>query len=302
MGYFDIASDPLSQAAERAALCLFLRGDMQMAPHTLAITMTETELDRPQAQIPRLAPRWDWIAWVTRLGAEVIPAPSASLGHSVVLPLGWRHTAKDYQAKGVVALDPYAISDSQLMALLKERGILAQGNPTDPAKSIFRSETGELAIDAPHDVLVLDTPRTAGGYAPAGRTIAAATGGVSIAVLGSDASVWVSALDTNTISRSQHLLVTHLTDLQNTEIKYAESARQTLLNWGRLPHLVRAGQAKVRIQLLEARQFQVWALSTGGNRLGKMPAQVSDDALEFVADVAGGPGDGARMLYEIARK
>ena len=32
MGYFDLASDPLSQAAERASLCLFLRGDLQAAP------------------------------------------------------------------------------------------------------------------------------------------------------------------------------------------------------------------------------------------------------------------------------
>ena len=28
MGFFDIVNDPLSLAAERAALCLFLRGDL----------------------------------------------------------------------------------------------------------------------------------------------------------------------------------------------------------------------------------------------------------------------------------
>jgi len=44
---------------------------------------------------------------------------------------------------------------------------------------------------------VLDTPRTAGGYAPAGQTIETIKGGVRIAMLGSDATVWVSALDTN---------------------------------------------------------------------------------------------------------
>ena len=41
--------------------------------------------------------------------------------------------------------------------------------------------------------------------------------------------------------------MTHLTDLQNTETTYAEDARQTLLAWGKIPHLVRAGTAKVEI-------------------------------------------------------
>src|SRR5262249_1458022 len=37
--YFDMVSDPLSQAAERASLCLYLRGDMKTAPHSVAIGM-----------------------------------------------------------------------------------------------------------------------------------------------------------------------------------------------------------------------------------------------------------------------
>ena len=37
MGYFDMATDPLSQAAERASLCLFLRGDLQTAPHSVGL-------------------------------------------------------------------------------------------------------------------------------------------------------------------------------------------------------------------------------------------------------------------------
>ena len=36
-GYFDLASDPLNQCAERAILCLYLRGDMAPAPQKVAI-------------------------------------------------------------------------------------------------------------------------------------------------------------------------------------------------------------------------------------------------------------------------
>lgn len=49
------------------------------------------------------------------------------------------------------------------------------------------------------------------------------------------ATVFVSSLDGNPIRTSKSLLVTHLTDLQNTGARYAEGARQTLLEWGLCP-------------------------------------------------------------------
>ena len=56
LDYFNMVSDPLSQAAERASICLFLRGDMQPAPRSLTIAMTPQDLARPPARIPNLAP------------------------------------------------------------------------------------------------------------------------------------------------------------------------------------------------------------------------------------------------------
>jgi len=56
-GYFDLASDPLSQAAERASLCLFLRGDLKPAPHRVAVAMTEADLAQPPPRIPNLHPK-----------------------------------------------------------------------------------------------------------------------------------------------------------------------------------------------------------------------------------------------------
>ena len=47
LDYFNMVSDPLSQAAERASICLFLRGDMQPAPRSLAIAMTPKDLAQP---------------------------------------------------------------------------------------------------------------------------------------------------------------------------------------------------------------------------------------------------------------
>ncbi|HYK91979.1 MAG TPA: hypothetical protein VE398_24645 [Acidobacteriota bacterium] len=302
MDYFNMASDPLGQASERASLCLFLRGDMKPAPHRVVIAMTSADLHSPPLRIPTLAPRWHWMAWLTRVGTQVFTDPSAAAAFSAVLPLGWSTPPANYGGNRVAAdISPYQVEDTKLLEFLKARGIVLDPASADPGSKIFKSETGEITLDGPRDTMILDTPRTAGGYAPAGQTIRTADGGFVATISGSDATLWVSSLDNRVIQKSRRLLLTHLTDLQNTDIKYAEEARQTLLAWGKLPHLVRSGKAAVRISLSGAAKFQVWALSSSGRRTAQVKTSVKDKALEFAVDVSADPGGGARMLYEIAR-
>ena len=301
LDYFNMATDPLSQAAERASICLFLRGDMRAAPHSVSIAMTEDDFRHPPAQIPSLAPSWHWVAWLTRVGTLVVDDPARPLPQDLVLPLGWATPASDFAGgKAAPVGDPYQIAPEKLVELLRQRGILSANNPTDSGKNVFQCETGEITIDGPRDRLTLDTPRTAGGFAPAGDSIRTVHG-VQISVQDTDATVWVSSLDDQPIRESRRLLVTHLTDLQNTEIRYAERARQTLLDWGQLPHLVRAGKAEVRLQLRDPETYRVWALSTGGQRLAEIPGRATAGELTFTADVSSLGDRGAVLCYEIAR-
>jgi len=300
MGYFDLAGDPLSQAAERASLCLFLRGDLQSAPRRLALVMTEADLAHAADRIPGLHPRWHWTAWLTQVGTDVLQDPAEAATYTAFLPLGWKTVPDDYPAPGRAELQPYSADDDQIMQWLRAQGILQPANPTHPAQHIFRSETGEITIDGARDILVLDTPRTAGGYAPEGQTVEAPQAGMRVTMRGTDATLWVSALDDQPIATSRRLLVTHLTDLQNTAIRYAEPERRTLLDWGRLPHLVRAGTAEVRLRIDQPERYRVWALAPTGRRLAEVPATRGTDFFQFTAAVAADPESGARMLYEIA--
>ncbi|MBM4087905.1 MAG: hypothetical protein FJ276_00530 [Planctomycetes bacterium] len=302
LDYFNMVSDPLSQAGERASICLFLRGDMRPAPHSVAIAMTVDDLRQGAEHIPSLAPDWHWAAWVTRVGTVLTDNPARPLPHDLVLPLGWATAANAFAQPNVVdAGDPYRLTTRKLTDLMRQRGILGNDNRTDPGKDVYECETGEITIDAPQDIMTLDTARTAGGFAPAGSHIKTRNG-VEVDVHDTDATVWVSALDDQPIVASARLLVTHLTDLQNSQIRYAERARQTLLDWGGLPHLVRAGRATVRVRLAEPEACQVWALGTDGTRLAIVPATVADRVLTFTADVAGFADHGAVLSYEIARK
>jgi len=302
INYFDLANDPLSQAAERASLCLFLRGDLRSAPHSLALVMTDTELQNPPDRIRDLHPSWHWAAWVTRVGTDVLDSPDQASRHTAFLPLQWRTPAAAYPAQGRLDLDPYALQDATVLNILRDHGMLRRDNPTAPSEQVFRSETGQITIDGAQDTLILDTQHTAGGYASAGSIVEAPTGGVTVKVLGADATVWVSALDDQPIQSSQRLLLTHLTDLQNTNIRYAEPERQTLLNWGELPHLVRVGQAEIGLRLDHPARYQVWALAPSGRRLARIPTRVQANTLKFTVNVAGDADRGARMLYEIVVK
>jgi len=283
MYYFDVAADPLTQAAERAALCLFLRGDLQPAKHSVAITSTPEALLESAKVSGDRAPSWDRLAWLTRVGWKIGGASDAAEND---LPLVFSGGEGNTLAAGTeqTSLDAFAT-----------RHWLPAGNRTDLKKNRIQSETGEVTVDAPEGILTLNTARTAGGFAPAGKRIETHAAGIE--VLDTCATVWVSSLDGEPIARSKRLLVTHLTDLQNTGTRYADASRQLLLAWGQLPHLVRAGRATVTLRLQNAERAKVYSLAVNGKRTGELQAKVADGALCVPLSVS---ADGkARMLYEI---
>ncbi len=290
-GYFDVGTDPLNQLAERAALCLYLRGDMRPAPHKVAIALDASELLTPRASARRLAPDWTLLAHVTRVGTSL--AGRGPIDADLVLPVG--RFAVD-TAGEVLAQDPYSDeAGTKILDAMRARGWL-KGNITHIDAKRFQSETRELVIDAPRDVLVLDTPRTAGGYGPEGETIRTAAATVTLDK--SFATVWVSSLDARPIRDSRRLLLCHLTDLQNTGATFGEKARRTLYSWGKLPHLVQAGRATARIRLAEPQRAVVYAITPSGERLEKVPTKVENGELVVGLQVAG-PDGKARLAYEM---
>jgi hypothetical protein len=120
---------------------------------------------------------------------------------------------------------------------------------------------------------------------------------VTVAVHKTDATVWISSADGKPIVRSRRLIITHLTDLQNTGARFRERARKTLLAWGTTPHLVLAGSATVSLRLQDPQRARVWALSTSGRRVAPVAAQVRDGQLVVELNVTA--PEGARMLYEV---
>jgi hypothetical protein len=288
-GYFDVASDPLNLAAERASVCLFRRGDLRPAKSAVAIAATPDDvLKSPESARSAIA-NWNGLAWVTRIG--YVPDTKART-NIMTLPLGWA----DKTAQAGRVTDPFANdAGEKILSEMRKRGWLPADNRTTWEGPVFQNDTGEVTVDAPADTLTLDTARTAGGYAPEGSSIR--TKAVDVKITRTDATVWVSSVDNAPIASSKRLIITHLTDLQNSGVRYGDRDRRLLMDWGGLPHLVLNGEATVTLRLKNPANAKVWALSLGGKRLGQVPAKVENGALVIPLSVnAGGK---ARMLYEV---
>ena len=131
LGYFDMSGDPLGLAAERASICLFLRGDLAPAEAAYAFVLPPAKAADTKATSGSLAPYWDadWAAWHVRLGMCVADAAPSGVKTAAVYPA----------APSAATLD-----------------------------EIRRLPTGGVRIDAEAGSFTLDTPRTAGGFAEGG--------------------------------------------------------------------------------------------------------------------------------------
>ena len=154
-----------------------------------------------------------------------------------------------------------------------------------------------LAIDSKEGRLAIVTPQTCGAFAEKG-TVAA---GVLAADLGTvPATVWVSALDERPLAASRRLLLTHLTDVQNSGARYADDTLRILTDWGKLPWLMREGTAEVSLALDPGR-FTVYVLEADGSRRCELPSRFANGRLSFRAAVGRDPS-AASYLYEIVRQ
>ena len=260
LSYFNMSGDPLGLAAERASVCLFLRGDLAPAEPAYAFVLPPAKAADTKATPGSIAPYWaaDWAAWHARIGMCVADAAPAGVKAAAVYP------------------------DAPSAATLDE---------------IRRLPTGGVRIDAEKGALTLDTPRTAGGFAEGG---AVAAGSFFRAELGDvPATVWASAIDGVPLESSSRILLTHLTDVQNSGIRYADAGKRILLDWGRRPHLMRTGRAEVSLAVADG-DWTVYALAPTGRRLRAVASARRGGRLVFTADVAADPAQ-ATWLYELVR-
>ena len=154
-----------------------------------------------------------------------------------------------------------------------------------------------LVVDGKAGTMTIDTPLTCGLFAEGGRMRA---GALTVDCGDVPATVWASSLDGKPLVDSSRILLTHLTDVQNTGTTYEDDTMCVLTAWGELPHLMRNAKARVGL-VLSSGQFEVFSLDGDGSRRSAVPCVVKDGRLAFVADIGADPAS-ATYMYEIVRR
>ena len=273
LGCFDVNDDPIAYASERAAICLFLRGDVAELAEESPVVLDESALLDPAS------------------GAKGFPAAAKSLA------LGW--TAKVGTIVARSQERSAADADSRREAA-KDAPCCVHACPS----------SGVLAVDTPMTCGgFAERGRIDAGALSFELVDLFGTNGVSVAP---PTTLWASSLDGAPIATSRHILVVHLTDVQMEGARYGDVGCNILLDWGRsYEYLVRRGRADVELRLEPVSRDgdgqyadvpRVFAVGTSGRRMGEVPSchDASSSVLRFAADTRG-PGGKGCMFYEIVR-
>ena len=273
MSNFSYLNDPLMPAWSRAAAMLFARGDLptltneyvtRLDPAALQSTDEDAHAGLTDSSAP-LA-RAAWYARVSQAVTNALPAGVPTSG--------------DWTAS-LAKTDAEVLNDLGLARAVADGSLPLAGG-------------GHVAVDDLRGRIAVFTDRTCGGFAENGTI----TAGVFRAEIGNvPAAVWASSLDGRPLARSGHILVSHLTDVQDDGDTYLDDSMKTLLNWGNLPHLMRRGVARVTVPV--AGLCRVYALASDGTRLAEVPvSRGSGGTCVFTCDTARDP-DEATYLYEV---
>ncbi|MFB3881937.1 MAG: hypothetical protein ACE149_11785 [Armatimonadota bacterium] len=294
LSYFYYGSDPINTAAERAAVCLFLRGDVAPAQARVALTSSLQGLLEAR-HVSNLDARISRLGWVTQIGMSVDGAGQVAPQPQMCLPLSGDGCplGDDQRLLAHQPLAPDALSAA--VEGLRERRLLPDGNATDVSKEIYESQTREILLDSEQATLVVNTPRTAGGCAVAPGRLSA--GPLEVELEASGGAVWVSSVDGEPIASSKRMLLVHITDVQNSGARFGDQRRHVLEESGGLPYLARRGKARVSLTNGGAEALQVWALDMSGRRLAQVPVVSEGRSVSFVVDTRGPAG--ACFYYEI---
>ena len=225
-------------------------------------------------------------------GGVVTGAWAAKHGWDGLWRFAWSHDIVGVKTPEKKQMGYFDVSGDPLL-LASERATMCLFLRRDLAVGDDKS----LVIDGKKGTLVIDTPRTCGFFSEGGRMRA----GCLAADCGDAATaIWASSIDGRPIVDSSRILLTHLTDVQNTGTTYEDETLKVLTAWGGLPHLMRNARAKVALALSPG-EFKVFALDGDGTRRRTVPCEFKNGRLAFVADIAA-DRSAATYMYEIVRE
>ena len=265
---FDIVTDPLSQLTERQAVLLFGRRDASPAKGAVAYGVGAAE-----AFGGGLGDMWS---------RGLFPLPFTELAHTCRIG---SFVAEGGKTPAIAVDKVYTAANKKEIPAFNRAGV---------------SDTREESIDYNKGSLRVSTLRTAGVCSLKKADLTA--GPLSVSGVTAFCSVSASSMDGSPLASSKRVIVFHLTDVLNSGAVFKSTRRTDMTNWGELPYLAAAGEAKIALRNAN-KGLKVWAVAADGTRLRQVPATYEGGVYHFTVRIAAGEGANApTMVYELAAR
>ncbi|MBN8217667.1 MAG: hypothetical protein J0L75_13575 [Spirochaetes bacterium] len=269
--FFDKVNEPIGAAAERQVKFLYLRGDVKTAATGVALRL---ERELVAASNYGMNGAVQALAMVTAVGLA-FDEPRDGKRWTAQYPMAVRRAAPGW-------LPATAATDGEgLAAWLSglKGGLLPKGNRSDLGAGILETATGEVVYRFNEGALSVDTPRSKGFVAHTNGAMA--VGGLRASFEAAPCSLSFHSLDGRPLESSRRILVFLLTDVLNKGMTFDDEGKK-MLNWGELPHLLRAGRA--RVSLRNGQPLKAWAISASGRRMESVPLEAAGGEQNAVLD------------------
>lgn len=285
MGNFSIGRSPVGRANEFLSHQLYQRGDVAASPNRVELRVEQdylkNNINRPANSFQtRLALLSGFGVRFPRPGQ---PAPSRESNLLLAPAEGSSMSVGDWAVNVSESKTSSAFSLAKAVEVLRQRGLLPEGNRTDVEKDLFQSDTGEITLTGKENRLAVITPRTEGVTLEGNQS--ATLSALTVHATSVGAAVAVSSLDSKPLRESQRLMLVYITDTANTGMELSED-RVTLIKLGTYPPLMQTGKLRVTLNNAVSPALEVWALGFDGSRREKLPVQARGKTLEITLDTA----------------
>jgi hypothetical protein len=277
MAGFDMSTDPLNQLTERQIVLMFRRGDVAPGKNKLVYGVTMKDATSQgvgdmwsQGFFPHA---FNAMALISQTGSQVAE--------------GNRKIEGEFDA---------VVSDT----LFTNKTTLA-GNKFIATKDLpavgkhVTSDTGEITLDSSKGYIKVQSPKTECIVAPANINLTA--NNISITNNSSFCSISASSMDDATLKDSQKILIFHLTNVLNSELKASSKDIKTLTDWGKLPYIVQTGCVSITLKNSNPK-LKLYACDFSGRRIREIAAKYENEAYMFKAEIS---AENPYMIYELTK-
>ncbi|MBQ6534829.1 MAG: hypothetical protein IJI37_06615, partial [Opitutales bacterium] len=300
-GFFGIGTNPIMRANDFLTYFLFYRGDVKASPHRTELVLDKNFIENGTTLQLGVNQEQSKIALMTGFalsfpdGRKLNPACGAGLKPAdlKLAPIGGTeiNTSQNFASAGKTFDKGFKTRD--ILPALKGKGILPEGNVSDPDNGVFQSDTGEIVLRAKSREMSVAAEKSAVAVVNE-DTKSQTLGAFRINSFNRKGAVGIVSIDGEPLEKSSRMVLVISTDSVPTGVGLS-STRLKIISWGKPPALIETGALSAALKVGEGRRFDIYPLKISGERLEKIPAKVEGGELKLEIDTSKNPS----LYFEI---